>query len=882
MRPPTSQPDGRRPRLSRYARFWGPRAETDVDDEIRFHIDMRVRDYIARGYDEETARAAVMQRLGNLPSIRSECVATTARRNRKATRADLMDSFFQDVRFAVRTLGRQKAWSAATILTLALGNGANTAVFGVVDKLILNPLPYPDGDRVVLVYQSLASGSMNGRITVQPTVAQAWLDHSKTFESLEPFRSADLTLEQRDQVPARMRSAFVRPQFFEFAGAAPLLGRVFSETEASAAEPVVVVSEGLWRTRFGADSAVIGRSLTLNGRAFIVIGVAPATMRLPRMERTPTELWLPLRVTQATPNLVFVGRLRLGETVARASEELDVIQSNLPAQGESGPKLRALLIRPGDIVSFREPLILIGAAVALVLLIACANVVHLFLARAAARTREISIRTAIGAGRLRVFRQLLTESFIIAVAGGIAGLGLAALALRGLIALRPDGLFELGLASIDGGTLLFAIVLALASGVGPGIWGAVQLTRQATPDSLRTGERMTHAGQARTRSLLVVSQMALATTLVVGATLLVRSVINLHAIDSGFEARGLYSIGLSLPGRYDEAAKVGFYRQLVERTRALPGVEAVTLASGSPPSSHGMPGAIQIHGAEQPPAEAIGYLRTNQVDDGYFSTLGIRLLEGSSFTDSTREAGQVVVNRGFAQRYWPGESALGHRIRVIGPGAPGDWLTIVGVVADAAANGLTEPANDPILYLPTVEYYSPAVILRVTPGIDVAPSVRQVVSSLDAHLVPPTLVSVEEAMARSTERPRFIMTLLASFSVAALLLAAIGLYGIMAYTVAQRTREIGIRMALGATRLTIGRAIIVNGLVLAGIGALLGGMGAWWGTRLLQSSLYGVTRPDPASLFLAAVILSMTTLLACLVPSSRAVRVDPTIAMRAD
>jgi putative ABC transport system permease protein len=382
--------------------------------------------------------------------------------------------------------------------------------------------------------------------------------------------------------------------------------------------------------------------------------------------------------------------------------------------------------------------------------------------------------------------------------------------------------------------------------------------------------------------VLVVSQMALTTTLLVCSTLLVRSVIHLQSTDTGFDPKNLYAISLRLPASYGEAERSDFFLGLLERTRSLPGVETATIASGEPPSIHGTSGVIQVEHSPAPPNGATGMLKTNDVERDYFRVMGIRLLEGTTFTDTTRQAGQLVINRGLARKYWNGQSAVGRRLRIVAPDGSGDWLTVVGVVDDAATAGLTEASAEPILYRPTLDVYSPSVIVRAKAGTDIATEVRALVRSLDPRLIPPTLVNIEDAMARSAERPRFTMTLLAAFSVAALALASVGLYGVMAFTVAQRTREIGIRMALGATRLTVGRSIVGYGLRLAAIGALLGTVGGMWGTRLLDTVLYGVTRTDPASLTLALIILAGTAAAACVIPSSRAARVDPTVAMRSE
>jgi putative ABC transport system permease protein len=405
----------------RYLRFWGPRADADVDDELHFHFEMRVRDYMARGLSEPEARAAVMRRLGDYEAVRDACVAITSRRERRMTRAQIVDALVQDVKFAVRTLGRQKAWTAVAVITLALGIGANTAVFSVVNSLILNPLPYPNADRLALVFQEPTKGNASGvvvTITPRAQVVEAWLSGARSFESLEAYLTNDVTAEQRGQETATLHAAYVAPTFPAFAGQRPLLGRMFTAAEATNKTPVMLLSEGVWRTRFGADPGAIGRAITVNETAYTIIGVLPAALRVPRLRQTQTDLWLPLKVERSTFNLYVVGRLRVGADRAAAARELDTLARHaaggLPGQGQFRAKIQA----PREMVGFRDSLLMLSGAVALVLLIACANVANLLLARMQTRGRELAVRAALGAGRLRLIRQLLAESVPAARAPG--------------------------------------------------------------------------------------------------------------------------------------------------------------------------------------------------------------------------------------------------------------------------------------------------------------------------------------------------------------------------------------------------------------------------------------------------------------------------------
>jgi putative ABC transport system permease protein len=521
------------------------------------------------------------------------------------------------------------------------------------------------------------------------------------------------------------------------------------------------------------------------------------------------------------------------------------------------------------------------------LLIACANVAHLLLARGAARQRELAIRTALGAGKVRLFRQLVTESLVLATAGCVGGIAIGWLALRALVRMRPESLEELSAATVDSTALAMTVVLSAVTGFGFGLFAAVQAARHSTHESLKAGSLTTSNARQhrRMRSLLVVTEMALSTTLLVGASLLVRSVVHLQTTDPGFEPHNLYSVVPTLPEtRYrNDSAKKPLYTQLVQRARSVPGVEAVTIASGAPPGFNFLVGALQLEGEAPPPKGTTSFIKYNSVAQDFFRTMRMRLVEGAGFSDSnTASLKEIVINQGFAKKHWPKGAALGRQVRILGYDGQGEWSRVVGVVEDAATGGLTDQRTDPVLYVPGPDYYAPAVIVRTKPGVDALPALRTLLTSLDPRLPPPSLTNIERAMADSASRPRFTMMLLVAFTIVALALAAIGLYGVMAYTVAQRTREIGIRIALGATRRTIARAIVSQGIVLAAAGVVVGLVGAWSTTKLLTKMLYGIAPTDPVSFTMGGLLLLGTALLACVVPMRRAVRVDPVIAMRAE
>jgi putative ABC transport system permease protein len=457
--------------------------------------------------------------------------------------------------------------------------------------------------------------------------------------------------------------------------------------------------------------------------------------------------------------------------------------------------------------------------------------------------------------------------------------------LKTLLALRPASLTELALARMDASTLLVTIGLAVLTGLLFGVIAAIQSARHSTHESLKAGALSTSQsrGQSRLRGLLVVSEIALSTTLLVGASLLVRSVVHLQMTDPGFNPARMYGIQIDLPEKAYKtpAAHRAFYAELVARTRGIAGVESAMMAEGAPPMRNFIIGALQMENDPPPPSGTTSFISYNGVQPDYFRSMGIRLVQGTTFSDTTETSKEVIVNEGFARKYWPGQSAIGHRLRFVFNGQ-GEWRTVVGVASNAFTSGFTWDASDPLLYVPFQGQYRPALIVRVKPGPNAISSVRSLIPAIDRRLPPPTLTDVEDAMRDSIAAPRFTMLLLASFTILAVVLAAVGLYGVLAYAVAQRTREIGIRIALGATRRAIGRSVMTQGAVLAVSGILVGMAGAFWATKFIDKMLYGVPRSDPYSFAAGALLLLGTAMLACLVPMRRAVSVDPLIAMRAE
>ena len=877
------------PKWRRYVRFFGARGVADLDDELRFHIDMRVRDYMARGMSEAEARAATAGRLGDMALAREACVTITTRRERRMTRTQFVDALRQDVTFALRSLNRQRAWTLVAVLTLALGIGANTAMFSVVNHLILNPLPYPDANRIFIVQQSPSQGSSTGgfSVTLVPMgrMVAAWVRDTRAFEQLQPFLTGEATV-QRGRESARVVSSVeVLPSFPAFAGVRPLQGRFFTKEEARGEATVGLISEGLWRSQFGGDRGIVGQAISVNEKPVTIVGVLPGRLTLPRTDGA-IELWLPLDLARRDDDgLHVIGRLQAGGDPETAATELDSIASRNEARVGRDYRFRTVLAKPADEVRFREALMMLTLAVAAVLLIACANVAHLLLARAATRQREMAVRAALGAGTGRLFRQLLTESLLLSAAGCAVGLAIGWLGLRALIAARPGSLSQLSAARIDGTTLLVATLIMFATAIIFGLVGAVQAARQSTNEGLKAGSLAASTGRSRgrARSMLVVSEMALSMLLLVGAVLLLKSVAYLQGRDAGFDTRGLYSLNIHLPdARYGETpAAAAFMRELVTRARTVPGIVGATQASAGPMGMSFAVGALQIEGQPEPPAGKTEFIPSNSVDADYFQLMGIPIVRGTTFTDTTTAAGQVIVNDGFARKHWPGQSGVGKRLRIV-YGGQGQWLTVVGIAGDALTAGLAENASDPLLYKPGSGVFRPQILLRTTNETASLPMLARIATSLDDRIPPPEMSSVAVTMQKSIGRQRFTMFLLLTFTFVAVGLAAVGLYGVLAYSVSQRSREIGIRIALGASRTRVARAVLMQGLALGALGAVIGLVGARWGVRVVAKLLFGVQQTDVTAFALGAVVLMVITALACLVPVRRAVSVDPLIAIKAD
>jgi predicted permease len=881
------------PAWRRYLRFWGANVADDVDEELRFHVDMRVQEYVARGMSEDGARRAVMARLGDLDAARAECIELGKVREKHARQADFLDGLRADLRFALRSLARTPGWTAVALLTIALGIGATTTVFSAADTLLLRTIPYPHASRVYMVLREFTIDGHEAFSGVPLTTVREWRDHARTIESIVPFgRSSGLLGTGEDTVT--FHAALIDTGFLPFAGVHPLIGRNFTADETSYGGPdAVLLTERFWRRRYGGSHDVLGQVVEISGQPRTIIGVVPGSFSIPDFQSEPPDVLLPLVII---PNRTYGGlvllRLKPGVSPAVATAELDAIAKRANA---TGPRIAAniepmpmqlRMMRPQDRLEIRQALVMLTGAVALLLLVACTNIAHLLLARGSARQRELAVRHALGADRARLLRQLVTESVVLALIGGaLAGLvGWAGLEV--LNSVRPERLVALSHVSRHNDILGIAAVLALASGLAIGLLAALRIAHRELGTSLRTGASSAAPGGRRLRASLVVGEVALSTTLLVGALLLIHAVFDLQHTRLGFNARDLWAV--SFPVAHDDASAKGaaFATLLRERAARIPGAERMTLAGSAP----GIGNWVALSSFETPehPADGVEPMGTSQevVAADYFSVMELPLLAGHTFDEGSAARHEVIINSSLAHELWPGGDAIGRRFRnsVRAPGRPPEeWQTVIGVVPDVVRS-LVETAAQPATYRPldAANDAGRLTLLVRLHGEDPAARLREFVTMVRPDARGVVIESVREKIDRSMAEPRFTMRVLVVFAMLGVLLSAIGLFGVISYNVGQRTREIGVRMTLGATRASIARLVVGHGIRLALIGTIVGLLGAVAATRLIQGMLYGVSPLDPFSFGLGAALLLVISIIACTAPMLRATGVDPVIAVRAE
>jgi len=804
----------------------------------------------------------------------------------------------QDIRYAARKLSRTPGFTIIAAFTLALAIGATTAIFSVIDGVLLKPLPFREPERVVRI-TNLRDG--NRMVSSVPDFVD-FRTQTKSFSSMAAIDNQPMNLTGGSE-PERVASARVSASFWSLLGVTPAVGRGFAPNEdAQSAGRVVVVSDGLWTRRFGADRRLVGKTISLDGNAYTVVGVAPPRFNYP----DNPDVWVPLVFSASDLDqenrgghwIGVIGRLAPNVSAAQATAEMVALTRRLEKQfPESNTNLSAAVMplqeyMVGDV---RPALYVMLGAVAFVLLIACANVANLLLVRAAARESEMAVRTALGAGAWRIVRQLVTESVLLAIIGGVLGTLLALWGVDLLVAMAPRGLPRINEVAVNPTVLLFTAAVTALTGVLFGLFPALQAARANVSGMLKEGMRGSSSGVAsrRARNGLVMTEMALAVVLLVGAGLLIRSFSKLIAVDPGFRAERVITFNIAAPEtKYGQYAQLrGLVADLTERMKRVPGVQGAAVVSGLPLSNAMMRTWVHIDGT--PPDRPAERKITDvaMATPGYFAAMGIPLVSGRDFTDRDGSGAPVVsiINQEFAKRYFPNENPIGKRISLgwdQDTASAGGNMTlggeIIGVVANVKRRGLSEeiiPETYASFMQPTFSSFSVVVRSTADPATAMA-AIRAQMRELDPDLPLSELRQLKELVSQSVSRPRFYTMVLGVFAAIALVLAAVGIYGVISYAVSLRTRELGIRIALGATGRQVSRLVLRQGVALALGGVVLGGAGAYWLTRLLGKLLFGVTATDPLTFFGVAGLLTVIAALACYVPARRAARVDPLLAMR--
>ena len=831
-----------------------------------------------------------------------------------------MDVFFQDLRYALRMLFKKPGFTAIAVVTLALGIGANTAIFSVVDAVLLRSLPYPDADRLVMLWSTMQAQGVPTAGSAMPDYRE-WRDQSQSFEGLGGFYWSDYNLSGSNREPVRVQGARITANLFPVLGVSPALGRGFSSDEEKFGNHrVALLSDALWQRRYGADPGLIGRSITLGGESYTVVGVMPKDMAF--FDNQPVvELWTPIAFAPGdnldTRNNHFVnlvGRLKPAVTIQQAQTEVTAIAERMAEQDKGNEGLGGLLVPvreqySGDV---RLAVLVLLGAVAFVLLVACVNVANLLLAKAAGREKELAIRASLGASRGRLVRQLMLESLPLGLLGGGAGLLLAVWGIEALITMLPSSVPRYNAITIDARVLVFTLGVSLLTTVIFGLLPAFQIARVDVQNALNESGRSGTASrrQGRLRDLLVAVEMALALVLLIGAGLMIQSFVKLRKVDTGFSAQNVLTMRIPLPeSKYaipqaltaPAPAGLAFYDQLLERINALPDVQSAAVTTILPlGAGNGWGKFLSIEGRPAPASiEQVPLVRFAMISSDYLDTLGIAVRKGRAFTRQDTEKSQpvAIINETVARRFFADEDPIG---KTIWMGPPESLLppeaqtpdnrafrrTIVGVIADVKGSSLEQTGRAEV-YIPYHQYRAEgwinAMMLAVrssTASERLLTSIREQIAALDPDQPVTNVATMEERLGKTLASARFSMLLLGLFAGVALLLAAVGIYGVMSYVVTQRTHEVGIRMALGAQASDVLRLVVGQGMKVALIGIGIGLIAAVALTRVMRTLLFGVSTTDPVTFMIISLLLAAVALIACFVPARRATKVDPMVALR--
>jgi putative ABC transport system permease protein len=871
------------------------RVDRDLDASVRAYADLLTDEKIRAGMSRDDARRAALVEVGGIERVKDDV--------REIRSGALVETTMRDVRYAARTLARRPGFTVVAVIALALGIGATTAIFSVVNGVLLRPLPYREPDRLVVVMHDI-------RNPVSPANYFDWKRQNTVFSTVGAAEYWTATTS--GDAPERVQGLKVTSDVLAMTGISPIMGRVFRpEDDQPSGERPLVLSWGYWQRRFAGRADVLGQQVLVDGDRYTVVGVMPRGFDFPMFWATGVQVWAPLTLgerafSRRSESLRIFARLAPGTSLDVARAQMRTITANLERlfpgtnRGVTVTPLTTLVV--GDV---RTALLVLLGAVGFVLLIACANVAHMLLARASARQREMTVRLALGASRTRLLRQLLTESVLLALIGGALGVLLARGGLRMLVALAGSSLPRAAGVGIDSAVLAFTIVVSLITGLGFGLLPALRVSRSEMADALRDGSRGSTEGvrRSRVRSVLVASEIALALVLLTGAGLAMRSFLALRAIDAGFDPHGVLSAVVSLKGTAEAPAgrRETFYAATLERIRQMPGVESASLINHAPIAGDIWGTEFFVEGRPRPEPAETPRATYRVVFPGYFKTMRLPVLRGRDVAETDRldSPPVVIVNEALARRYWPNEDAIGKRIASDPTGAASGWVTVVGVVKNAVQTDWTA-GPEPELYFPYLQDKTylqrdggfvgyMTVMLRAscrTAGscnaASLAPTLRETIASLNRTVAVAEVQTMDEVVSGANARPRFTLVLLGTFAVVALVLAAVGIYGVISYAVSRRTHEIGVRVALGATPMTVVRLIIAQGMRVVAVGVVAGVTGALAVTRLMSNLVYGVKVTDPVTYIAVAGLLSAVALLASYIPARRATRIDPLVAMRTD
>jgi putative ABC transport system permease protein len=880
-----------------------PVREAEIVEELSQHLEDEYERALSCGTSEEEARQQVLEQL-NTPDLLQRELKHVERRGSENPielgtegKINVFADLRQDLRYGLRTLAKNPAFTSIAIVALALGIGANSAIFSVVDAVLLRPLPFKKPEQLVMLWEN-ATHLGFPKNTPSPANFLDWQKQAGAFTGMAAMVERSFNLTGVGE-PERLDGRRVSANLFDLLGVRAVLGRTFVPDDDRPGSHVVLLSYSLWQRRFGSDPSVIGRALALNSESYTIIGIMPRFVQLPGFANRNDQLWVPIAfpseeaAQRGNHFLEVIARMKPGITLKQAQAEMETIAARLAQQyPDYNTRLGAVLVPLHEEVvgDIKPALLVLLGAVGFVLLIACANVANLLLARAAVRQKEIALRLALGASRSRLMRQFLTESVLLAVFG--AGLGLL-LALGGIRILKtfiPATISQVQTINIDARVLIFTALVAVLTGIGFGLAPALQASHLNLNDTLKEGGRDAGGGRKgnRLRDLLVIGEVAVSFVLLIGAGLLINSFFHLRNLEPGFRADHLLTMKVDLSEvKYpDRERRAAFFDEVTRRVRALPGVQSAAVAGNLPLTYNGDSMSISVEGLPDPPPDQRPDVIFRAIGPGYFGTMGISIIRGRDFTDQDKADSKnvVVISEKTAQHFWHGQDPIGRRLRPGSSTSNTPWREVIGIVKDVRQNDfIAAPKMQMYFTYRQLKDLAPnALVIRTSiEPLSLAASARDAIWSVDKDQTVADIDTMEHIVAEAVARQRFSMLLLGLFATLALLLASVGIYGVMTYSVAQRTHEIGIRIALGARRADVLQMTIKQGLRLVGAGMILGLAAAFILTRVLESLLFGISATDPVTFFGISLVLLAVAILASYLPALRATKVDPIIALRA-